>query len=77
MASELRLHCHKVLSNGWCWLPLYFRPFSFWESHFPGCRVFRVLVRERSGEQRTAYVLIGPRRFISAWQSCESRSEQW
>jgi hypothetical protein len=66
----------EVLSIRWCWLPFCYGPFSVWECFFPGCRVFRVQVRERSGNERTGYVLIGPRRLVSRWQSWRSRSEQ-
>jgi len=67
----------EVVSIRWCWLPFRWGPFSWWESLLPGCRVFRVQARERSGKERTAYVLIGPRRLVSRWQSWESRSEEW
>jgi hypothetical protein len=66
----------EVLSIRWCWLPFRYGPFSWWECLFPGCRVFRVQARERSRKERTAYVLIGPRRLVSRWQSWESRWEQ-
>lgn len=66
----------EVLSIRWCLLPFLRGPFSFWEC-LPGCRLFRVRARDRSGEERIAYVLIGPRRVVSRWQSWESRREQW
>jgi hypothetical protein len=59
-----------------CWLPFLYGPFAWFECLFPGCRVYRVRARERSGTERTAYVLIGPRRFVSRWESWESRAEQ-
>jgi hypothetical protein len=67
----------EVLSTRWCWLPFRYGPFAWFECLFPGCRVYRVRARERSGAERTAYVLIGPRRFVSRWESWESRREQW
>jgi hypothetical protein len=67
----------EVLSIRWCWLPFRYGPFSWWECLLPGSRVFRVQARERSGKERTGYVLIGPRRLASRWESWESQSEQW
>jgi hypothetical protein len=66
----------ELLSIRRCWLPFSDGAFSWLESHFPGCRLFRVQARERSGKDRTGYVLIGPRRLVSRWDSQESRSEQ-
>jgi hypothetical protein len=66
----------EVLSIRLCWLPFCCGPFSWWECLLPGSRVFRVQARERSGNERTGYVLIGPRRLVSRWESWESRSEQ-
>jgi hypothetical protein len=67
----------EVLSIRRCWLPFRYGPFAWFECLFPGCRVYRVRARERSGTERTAYVLVGPRRFVSRWESWESRSQQW
>jgi len=66
----------EVLSIRPCWLPFCPGPYSWWECLIPGCRVFRVRVRERSGKERTAYVLIGPRRLVSRWESWQARSQQ-
>ncbi len=65
-----------VLSIRRCWLPFRSGPFAWFERLLPGCRVYRVRARERPGTERTAYVLIGPRRLVSRWESWESRSEQ-
>jgi hypothetical protein len=65
-----------VLSIRWCWLPIRCGPFAWFERLLPGCRVYRVRARERSGAERTAYVLIGPRRLVSRWESWESRADQ-
>jgi hypothetical protein len=62
----------EVLSIRVCWLPFGYGPFSWWE-FLPGCRLFRVQARERSGKERTGYVLIGPRRLVSRWESWESK----
>ncbi len=67
----------EVLSIRWCWLPFSHGPFSWFECLVPGCRVFRVQARERSGRERTGFVLIGPRRPISRWNSEESESDQY
>jgi hypothetical protein len=65
----------EVLSIRWCWLPFGYGPFAWFEC-LPGCRVYRVRAGERSGAERTAYVLIGPRRLVSRWESWESRADQ-
>jgi hypothetical protein len=66
----------EVLSIRLCWLPFRCGSFSLWERLLPGSRAFRVQAREKSGSERTGYVLIGPRRLVSRWDSWESRSEQ-
>jgi hypothetical protein len=66
----------EVLSIRRRWLPFSYGPFAWFECLFPGCRVYRVRARERSGAERAAYILIGPRRFVSRWESWESRREQ-
>jgi hypothetical protein len=66
----------EVLSIHRCWVPFRYGPFAWFECLFPGCRLYRVWARQRSGTERTAYVLIGPRRLVSRWESWESRSEQ-
>jgi len=67
----------EVLSIRLCWLPFRYGPFSWCECLLPGSRVFRVQAREPSGSERTGYILIGPRRLVSRWESWESRSQQW
>ena len=67
----------EVLSIRRCWLPFCYGPFAWFECLFPGCRVYQVRARERSGAERSAYVLIGPRRFMSRWESWDSRAQQW
>jgi hypothetical protein len=65
----------EVRSIRRCWLPFRYGPFAWFEC-LPGCRVYRVRAGERSRAERTAYVLIGPRRLVSRWESWESRADQ-
>ncbi len=60
-----------------CWIPFRTGPFEWFEVIFPGSRLFWVKARDRGGQKRTAYVLIGPRRFIGRWATWDSRMEQW
>lgn len=64
----------KVLSIRRCWLPCSFGPFAWFEYIVPGCRVYRLRAREQSGTKRTAYVLIGPRRFV--WGKSRDAQEE-
>lgn len=71
-----KLHA-EVWTSRRCWIPFRTGTFDWIEVIFPGSPLFRVKTRDRGSQKRTAYVRIGPRRFIGRWAAWASRMEQW
>lgn len=69
----------ETSSIRWLWLPWGHGPFSWWEWGVAGCRTYRIRCRKATGQERIAYVLIGPRRPMTAWDSTWSERawERW
>jgi hypothetical protein len=66
-------HCDVLSIRGYRLPFCHHGPFSWVECLPRYSRLYRVQARERSGKERTAYVLIGPRRLVSDYASREDR----